>query len=285
MIKVNDKISRPEKNQNFFRSSNFGPPVYYGRLKADLNLSGRAEIFTLIELLIVIAIIAILAAMLLPALNKAREKARQAVCKNNLKQIGTALMCYANDYSGCLPVDQSSAQRNYLKALPESSVSGTVGPAEALWNYLGKNGQLFYCPSNQYVTYKTYKVYFTTYPGHIFGSGDNALFIGYSYCGRFESGHLSSPSGANYPFSPYLNRKTSRDVLMADLTGSSSTSATGTTSLSAGETWNSTLVSHPGNVFPLGANTLFFDGHVKWNSTSELSRQVRSEYEITSFWW
>ena len=60
----------------------------------------KIRIFTLIELLIVIAIIAILAAMLLPALNNAKNAARETSCKNNQKQLGLLLTSYANDYDG-----------------------------------------------------------------------------------------------------------------------------------------------------------------------------------------
>jgi len=103
--------------------------------------------FTLIELLVVIAIIAILAAILFPVFARAREKARQSSCLSNMKQIGLAVLMYAQDYDERIPLQ-------YHNSGGEPALTLTQPGGRSVWYvyiepYL-KNRQILECPSSEY---------------------------------------------------------------------------------------------------------------------------------------
>ena len=111
--------------------------------------STRRNGFTLIELLVVIAIIAILAAILFPVFARAREKARQASCQSNLKQLALAVMMYAQDYDETMPLAYYMDWSTYWDTKVDWS-GNVIG--DGLLTPYTKNGQIAACPSVKGIT-------------------------------------------------------------------------------------------------------------------------------------
>ena len=109
-----------------------------GRLALTL-----ARGFTLIELLVVIVIISVLAGLLLPAIHRSREKARQAACSNNLRQFGVALIVYRDDHESKWPGWLSDLTNSYiheteLYQCPSDISHGADGAKPALEHRAGE---------------------------------------------------------------------------------------------------------------------------------------------------
>ncbi len=201
--------------------------------------------FTLIELLVVIAIIAILAAILFPVFAQAREKARQASCQSNLKQIALGLAMYAQDYD-------EMVCKNY-QYMPQPGATMLAWWPDLIQPYVN-NWQLFVCPSSPGTPTYTYM----RPPGN-----PNPMVYGYGRASWLctNSGPAAGPVSASRPLAQVPDPAGTIDVV----------------DVISIELWSfpaHTDLGDPATAYPPGGprtamrhndtmDVAFYDGHVK----------------------
>lgn len=200
--------------------------------------------FTLIELLVVIAIIAILAAILFPVFAKAREKARQSSCLNNVKQLSLAVMQYVQDYDERTPpgaaVDMNAHSHPWASAVP----------------YI-KNVQVFVCPSDSLKNTCSAQAGLAGY----WGTEWSTFACSYGYanrCGNTSMGTIAIPA---------------ETLMMCEMT--ERPYADYTSSAAAPYYMNQTYVRYTAALrHNDGMNIGYWDGHAKWANGQSLG-QIR----------
>ncbi|MBU0611664.1 MAG: DUF1559 domain-containing protein [Armatimonadetes bacterium] len=198
----------------------------------------RRHGFTLIELLVVIAIIAILAAILFPVFAKAREKARQTSCLNNMKQLALGCLQYAQDYDEMVPgVAMGPFRATGAQVAPwydlcfhPTSLGYYPSWPLAIYPYVN-NRQVYICPSKQSLCYQC-----------SYGMPVNAIGV---------SGALVSYLNASRPLAQFVNPAGS--LLLLEKNGGG-----GDMYVLSGQYY---ACADPHND---GQNMAFVDGHAKW---------------------
>ncbi|MDW8308417.1 MAG: prepilin-type N-terminal cleavage/methylation domain-containing protein [Verrucomicrobiales bacterium] len=229
----------------------------------------RARAFTLIELLVVIAIIAILAALLLPALSKAKERAKRIGCLNNLKQLNFGSQMYADD-----------DRRGAFAGTP-NMVSDDMN-----WLYPDyvRTLNVFICPSTQHVVRTNRDA-----NGKIIDLTDNAVGkngFGHSYevFGYFRAEGLVPPDS----FPPHLRKTRSTVASYTKVNDPFKGLRPGPSQVwilldadDTGAGGRQNLPDETDNHGADGANVAFTDGHVEFVKSGPRGRNYITRWEIS----
>jgi prepilin-type N-terminal cleavage/methylation domain-containing protein/prepilin-type processing-associated H-X9-DG protein len=237
--------------------------------------------FTLIELLVVIAIIAILAAMLLPALSRAKERARRAKDASNLRQVGLASFMYRDDNREYLP------PMSFWDEKVNRSVKGAwpwdipVGTADAMLRY-GFQRDMLYCPS-----------FWTQTDTNLWNFTADFRVIGYAFATK-DAPRVASTNIVEKAVSAQVNirgqlvtlspseRTIAADATISQGSNEANRSLNTYTGIEGGWKNGKHESPHLNGRLPDGGTSLFADGHVAYVKFRNM--YVRTEGEPT-FWW
>jgi len=250
----------------------------------------RRSGFTLIELLVVVAIIAILAAILFPVFARAREKAKQASCQSNLKQIALAIEQYKSDWNSTMPLWGYVTERHvaHIRDIPP----GYVYWFNALNPYV-KSVSIFRCPSQWWFYMQLFSSSHSTY-----GSGplydEESFWTKDEEGGYFWGSYYSIGIPVCYTINGYLMAskesniyKPDKTFMMWDVLAANRDTRDSATDQSSEPVGYDRMRQDPGyigNPHSEGHNYAYADGHVAWVAWLQAQWQDDRFYNRMTQW-